>query len=68
MLERKAKTRKAGWDLPCSRWNAVLAAALDHLHKAVRETLKLSSEFAIHSLRQTFLTRLGEAGAGKGAS
>jgi integrase len=29
----------------------------------VRDTLKLSKEFVVHSLRHTMLTRLGEAGA-----
>jgi integrase len=35
---------------------------LDDQHKKVREALKLSSEFVIHSLRHSMLTRLGEAG------
>jgi integrase len=35
----------------------------DHLHKQVRDKLKLSSEFVIHSLRHTLGTRLGESGA-----
>ena len=29
----------------------------------MRDTLKLSEEFVVHSLRHTMLTRLGEAGA-----
>jgi integrase len=40
-----------------------LPASLDHAHKRVRDRLKLSSEFVVHSLRHTFATRLGEAGA-----
>jgi integrase len=38
--------------------NTILSA-----HADVREALKLSKEFVIHSLRHTFLTRLGAAGA-----
>lgn len=36
---------------------------LNEQHRAVRETLKLTPEFVPHSLRHTFGTRLGEAGA-----
>lgn len=40
-----------------------LATSLDHLHKQLREDLQLSKDCVIHSLRHTFLTRFGEAGA-----
>jgi integrase len=36
---------------------------LDHQHKRLRVALKLSGEFVLHSLRHTYGTRLGEAGA-----
>jgi integrase len=36
---------------------------LDKMHARVRASLKLSSEFVLHSLRHTMLTRLGESGA-----
>lgn len=39
-----------------------VGTSLDHQHERVRNTLKLSKDFVIHSLRHTFLTRLGEAG------
>ena len=41
----------------------VLISTLDHLHKRLREGLKLPAEFVLHSLRHTYGTRLGEAGA-----
>ena len=41
----------------------MLASSLAHRHASVRASLKLPSDFVIHSLRHTFLTRLGEAGA-----
>lgn len=37
--------------------------SLTHQHGKVRDKLKLSAEFVVHSLRHTMLTRLGEAGA-----
>jgi integrase len=36
---------------------------LDQQHAAIREALKLPADFVLHSLRHTFGTRLGEAGA-----
>jgi integrase len=39
------------------------ASALDHCHARVRKLLSWSDEFVLHSLRHTFGTRLGEAGA-----
>jgi integrase len=63
MLEERAKTRKTDWVFPAPDGTPMLVTSLDHLHNEVRESLKLSSEFVIHSLRHTFLTRLGEAGA-----
>jgi integrase len=36
---------------------------LDHQHAEVRRLLKLPADFVLHSLRHTFGTRLGEAGA-----
>ncbi len=36
---------------------------LDHLHAKTRTALKLPKEFVLHSLRHTYLTRLGLSGA-----
>jgi len=41
----------------------MLNSSLDHLHKELREALKMSGEFVLHSLRHSYGTRLGEAGA-----
>jgi integrase len=38
-------------------------STLDYHHAAVRKLLKMPSDFVLHSLRHTFGTRLGEAGA-----
>ncbi len=40
-----------------------LASSLAHQHTDVRTSTKLPADFVIHSLRHTFLTRLGAAGA-----
>jgi len=50
------------WVFPGDGENAFLATSLNHQHQKIRETLGLPSEFVLHSLRHTFLTRLGEAG------
>ena len=42
---------------------AILGTSIDHRHEDARDTLKLSKEFVVHSLRHSMLTRLGEAGA-----
>jgi integrase len=41
----------------------LLITSLDHQHERLRAALKLSGEFVLHSLRHTYGTRLGEAGA-----
>jgi integrase len=41
----------------------ILTSSLDHQHKRVREGLKMPEDFVLHSLRHTYGTRLGEAGA-----
>jgi integrase len=38
-----------------------VGTSLDHQHQKVRRLLKHTKDFVIHSLRHTFLTRLGEA-------
>jgi len=41
----------------------MLNGSLDHLHEELRETLRMSGESVLHSLRHSYGTRLGEAGA-----
>ena len=38
-------------------------SGVNHAHERVRDILGLAAEFVLHSLRHTFGTRLGEAGA-----
>jgi integrase len=41
----------------------MLVSSLDHAHAEVRNALRMSREFVLHSLRHSYGTRLGEAGA-----
>jgi integrase len=43
--------------------SAIPESHLDQQHARVRKMMKLRSDFVLHSLRHTFGTRLGEAGA-----
>jgi integrase len=64
MLKARKAAVKSPWVFPGDSPEApILGTSLDHQHDGVRDTLKLSKEFVVHSLRHTMLTRLGEAGA-----
>jgi len=64
MLKARKAATKSPWVFPGdSPEAAVLVTSIDHQHADVRDTLKLSEEFVVHSLRHTMLTRLGKAGA-----
>src|SRR4030095_2151274 len=53
----------ASWVFISHRGGPFSVDTLDKMHARVRAGLKLSSEFVLHSLRHTMLTRLGESGA-----
>jgi integrase len=64
MLTARKAAVKSPWVFPGDSADApILGTSLDHQHNDVRDNLKLSKEFVVHSLRHTMLTRLGEAGA-----
>ena len=44
----------------------MLHSSLDPLHQKLKQLLKMQGEFVLHSLRHTYGTRLGEAGADAG--
>ncbi len=63
MLLARAKRASSDWVFPGRKSERPIhVTSLDHQHGKVREDLKLPSDFVIHSLRHTMLTRLGEAG------
>src|SRR5262249_25410510 len=59
---RLARGDDSRWLFPGDNGNAFLATSLNHLHGKVRAKLALPSDFVLHSLRHTCLTRLGEQG------
>lgn len=58
------RTKSSGpWVFPNNKGDApAITTSLDHAHAKLRTLLKLPSDFVVHSLRHTMLTRLGEAG------
>ena len=64
MLKARKAAVKSAWTFPGETDEAAfLVSSLDHQHNEVRTALKMPTDFVIHSLRYTMLTRLGEAGA-----
>ncbi len=63
LLERRKADSQSEWVFAKPNEVPMLVSSLDHIHAKLRTGLKLSSGFVLHSLRHTFLTRLGESGA-----
>jgi integrase len=63
MLESRTAQSKAPWVFSEDGLQPMRNSSLDHLHKELRATLKMPAGFVLHSLRHTYGTRLGEAGA-----
>lgn len=62
MLEARIAGNDSVWLFPGDSDNAFLATSLNHQHSKIRASLGQPKDFVLHSLRHTFLTRLGEAG------
>jgi site-specific recombinase XerD len=63
MLEARSTQTDSPYVFPSETGRPYLVTSLDHLHSDVRKALRLPADFVIHSLRHSFGTRLGEAGA-----
>ncbi len=63
MLETRPATTTSAWVFPSRTGKPYVVTSLDHMHVGVRARLRLPKGFVIHSLRHTFGTRMGEAGA-----
>ena len=63
MLVNRSLESKSEYVFANQRGEPYLVTSLDHLHKKLRDDLQLPKDCVIHSLRHTFLTRFGEAGA-----
>lgn len=63
MLENRKRVSECGFVFSENRKSPVLLSSLDHVHSKLRRSLQLPDECVLYSLRHTYLTRLGEAGA-----
>jgi integrase len=63
MLLNRSLESKSVYAFPSDTGRPYCVQSLDHSHKKVRTTLQVPAEFVIYSLRHTYGTRLGEAGA-----
>jgi integrase len=63
LATRSTETGGAGYVFQRSGGSKLYLTWLNEQHRTVRDYLKLPAEFVPHSLRHTFGTRLGEAGA-----
>ena len=62
LLSRQRQDATSEYVFPGVRSEHMLVSSLDHVHRRIRAALKLPHVFVLHSLRHTFLTRLGMAG------
>lgn len=63
MLLNRSLESKSVYVFPSETGKPYLVTSIDHMHKKVRATLQMPAEFVIYSLRHSYGTRLGEAGA-----
>ena len=63
MLKNRKAEYMTPWVFDEDTGRPMRNSSLDHLHKQLRATLKMPIAFVLHSLRHTYGTRLGEAGA-----
>jgi len=61
MLIRRKKASESPWVFAVGTAEPMLVSSLDHQHAKVRSALNFPGDFVVHSLRHTFLTRLGES-------
>jgi site-specific recombinase XerD len=63
MLETRKAQSKMQWVFSENGAQPMRNSSLDHMHRDLRRTLKMPAGFVLHSMRHTYGTRLGEAGA-----
>lgn len=63
MLQSRQAENASEYVFCSSSGGPLVVSSLDHMHSKLRKQLNLSKEFVLHSLRHTYLTRLGESGA-----
>src|SRR5262249_24818788 len=64
MLRARIASNESKWVFPGKdgKARAFVATSLNHQHCKIRAKVGLPDDFVLHSMRHTFLTRLGEAG------
>lgn len=63
MLLNRSLESKFLFVFPSEQGKPYRVQSLDHIHRAVRVRLQMPDDFVVYSLRHTYGTRLGEAGA-----
>jgi integrase len=63
MLLTRSLESKSSYVFPSETGKPYHVTSIDHLQEKVRDALQMSDEFVVYSLRHTYGTRLGEAGA-----
>jgi integrase len=63
MLLSRSLESKSIYVFPSDTRGPYRLSSIDHMHDKVRTTLQMPAEFVVYSLRHTYGTRLGEAGA-----
>jgi integrase len=63
MLQARERQTASPFVFPSDTGAPYLVTSIDHLHSDLRDVMRAPKDFVIHSLRHTFGTRLGEAGA-----
>ena len=63
MLLNRSLESKSLYVFPSETGRPYRVQSVDHVHKRVRQALQMPEGFVIYSLRHTYGTRLGEAGA-----
>lgn len=63
MLEARKSEARTFWVFAEDSLRPTFASSLDHVHRKLREALRLPGDSVVHSVRDTYGTRLGNAGA-----
>ena len=63
LLLSRSLDSKSVYAFPSETGRPYQVTSIDHMHEKVRAWLRMPAEFVVYSLRHTYGTRLGEAGA-----
>lgn len=63
LLLSRSLSSNSVYAFPSETGRPYQVTSIDHMHEKVRTSLRMPAEFVVYSLRHTYGTRLGEAGA-----